>query len=307
MFRLFSIFYVSFWVTFGVWPDQALAQCIKPWNPPHQGIKDLYTEVSLIGPDDRQVRTQQNAFTSSVESSQGRIWCGPKALKKAPTKRELQKGGFVVENATLFLDRDIVLTNRHMFETQTGLTGRNPKNCWFEHLSTGKIIAITSDIAYPPINGSNLAASCDQDVAILRLSTPVEKATPLAESDIIINHLPDAGRSLKVISNYAANYAPQDALTMTNCQVMVHVSNHGKPTSFAATDCDTGFGTSGAQVYVQDDGRPKLSGIVTGQMDQAAPGSPYDSFKNSTLVTFFDDSLMETYRKVRASFPPPSS
>lgn len=307
MLRLFSIISVSFWVISGAPPT--FAACVKPWIPPEQRIKDLYAEVSLIGPDDRQIRTERDEFTSSVESSQGRIWClsaGAKAPQKTPTKQQL-RSGFALENATLFIDKDIILTNRHLFETEKGPTGHKPQKCWFEHLSTGQIIPVTADMAHPPLSGPDATAGAIQDIAVLRLERPVQTANPLAQSDLLINGLPEPGKPLKVISNYAQNYAPKEALTMTNCQIRTPILYQDKLAPIIGTDCDTGKGSSGAQVYAQDGDRPKLYGLVTGQVERAAPGSGYELNKNSTLVTTFDDSLMETYRKVRASAPPPST
>ncbi|WP_210213624.1 hypothetical protein, partial [Mesorhizobium sp. M2A.F.Ca.ET.039.01.1.1] len=61
----------------------------------------------------------------------------------------------------------------------------------------------------------------------------------------------------------------------------------GSLSNVAATDCDTGYGSSGAQAYLGN----KVFGIIDGHFDKLPDGAELDVKKHATFITCFDGRI----------------
>lgn len=273
-------------------------------------LASFCASAAVINSDDRRIRDTVGAEFEPFEAAQGRLWCATyaKIPRKTPTKSLFVGGGFGSENATLFLDKDLILVNRHAFMGPAAIANKQLNNCWFEHIQTGQIIPLTKKVAYLAPTGDSFVEGSIRDIAIARLKHEVSGGAPIEFKDLAINVPPDAGRPMFVLSNYAADFEPRTALTITTCQVRTLLSFHGQPIFTVATDCDSGSGSSGAQAYIHTpDGQLKLYGLITGEIKNSKNGSDYDPRNLSTLIVTFESYIMDLYHQVRATVPIPTT
>lgn len=279
-------------------------------NSQFSGIKNLLYDIALVTKENRKVRNQQNTSQLSgldLESVQGRFWClqkGPAPKpNEIPSKAQLKKN-YTVENATVVFDSGTVLTSRHSLLNEDGTPCVHPQNCFFEHIKSGQLFRATDQgKKYLPLSAGDDPS--EDDVAILRLERAIPGVTPIKETDMLINSPKENGTAFTVVSNYARN-APggnREALTITNCSQMNNTATPNRVLSkIIQTDCNTGRGSSAAQVYVDDNGSPKLFAIATGEIvkPHVREGTGYKLNTLSTLLVRFDSSLTDLYQ----SLPP---
>lgn len=265
-----------------------------------------YASATIINADDRRIRATTGTEFEPFESAQGRFWCliRGKAPKGVPTHAQLLGGSFSVENAILFVDKDLILTNRHPFTGPTHITPQKMRNCWFEHIQTGRLTRLSSDVAYPPQKTDSLADIVVQDIAIVRLEKEVTGGTPIRLEDLALDLLPETERPLTVLSNFALNFQPWTALTITTCHSRTPFILHDKLIYTIGTDCDSGKGSSGSQVYIHDrNGQVKLYGLISGEAKESRDGDDYIPNRNGTLVVTFEGYITDLYHQVRTTAP----
>ncbi len=279
--------------------------CESIRNSQFEDASALLQEVALIGTDDR-IERNPGDVVMDIEGAQGRIYChaaGPVPGQGTIPTLEQLKSGYTISNATLAFRDDVAIVSRHLFVKRDGGRNRDPKNCFFEHIPSGRIIRITG-AEYPAYSqDSKKMTYHHNDVAIVRLSESPEGATFIREEDIDFRTDLSQTWPLKVVSNYAENSRNGNsfALTMTNCQALAtYKLESGRTSNVYATDCDTGQGSSGASAWVMRNGAPKWFGVVSGETTVAPEGGQFSKDLN-TLVTTFDESLRDSYRRLMST------
>lgn len=222
-----------------------------------------FQRAAIIGEDNRQPRTPSD-FGANVEAAQGRLWChkrGPKPSGDRIAKSELSTKRYEVSNATLAFEDGIAIVSRHSFVDEYGKMDTEFNDCFVEHIKSGEMIRI-QDGVFPPMKTGNTSFQY-QDFAVVRLSSAPSGGIPIKQEDMAISSGITPNDRLKVVSNYATNNknGKRDMLTMTTCKSYGRYKMNGVRVPVHGTDCDTGAGSSGAQVYVDRDG-PKFAGIV---------------------------------------------
>lgn len=285
----------------------AILNCNR--NSQFEDVGSLYHEVAIIGSDDRAERNPGD-LAANVEAAQGRIWChhrGPTPKKnQAPPDKDHLRSNYSVVNAFLAFEDDMAVINRHTLVDALGKPRRNVKDCFFEHIQSGELIALT-DSAYPPVEpGSNVEGTDKwnikghkDDIALVKLSRKPTGGRAILEREMNFNDIPDPSTRLKVVSNYAKNTGDRESLTMTSCQAMGQYSFKGAPLNVYPSDCDTGEGSSGAQVYIEVNGQPKLTGIITGERKNVPEGGSHDPKDLTTIFTTFNGSLLKAYKELK--------
>lgn len=273
--------------------------CDYMHNSATEDIRALYQTVAIIGRDDRTERTQ-GEIAADLEAAQGRIWCNPQgtnsATRKTPSKAEL-RDGYLVSNATLFLDDETALVNRHMFlDNDSGTKTVDPKACYFEHIQSGEIIPIVdAEIAKYERDAKKISVH-HNDFALVKLSRKPSGGGSVRREDVLINPEPTEPARLKVISNYASNLSSKESLTITTCDKLTpYRLENGSVANVFGSDCDTGKGSSAATGWTFQGQVPKLYGIVSGQTVKKPEGGEYSSKELNTIFTTFDDSIFELY------------
>lgn len=146
----------------------------------------------------------------------------------------------------------------------------------------------------------------EKDLALARLQNKIPSIAPLTEFDMLIDVPRKNDTRLTVVSNYATNAPGGDveSLTIAECSIKDHFSNTGKLSNFIGTDCNTGEGSSGAQIYAYEEGAPKLLGIVQGEYKKKSIrlGSGYQTAALSTNVILFTRDLIDLYRTLPEAF-----
>lgn len=185
-------------------------------NSQVQDIEDLsglFHDVALVTKENRNPRKKADskAFTSfSLESVQGRFWCqvlgNPPPEGYLPTKSELTNN-YNVENATVAFEDNVILLNRHMFLDPNGQTKAKPENCFFEHISSGKLYRASPNVANKPLNyqDGKVVDVREDDIALVRLSKRIPGVSPIQAKDMVIDSPHPNGTPLTVVSNYAQN------------------------------------------------------------------------------------------------------
>lgn len=262
--------------------------------------------VALIGSDDRQQRMPGDA----KEEAQGRAWCydsGPSVkIGRAPSKRRLQSGGFAVANATLAFESNVAVVNRHLFKDALGNDIYGPEKCYFEHILSGVIIAITA-VEFPQvepdsfIRGSLLPNARYQsgDFAVVRLASTPSNSAFLTKDEIVTGAKLQKNTELKVVSNYAFNRQKKAQRTKVLCRRERFFNLDGMRSNVYSTSCDTGSGSSGSQVYAKLDGQWKWVGVIVGENERKS-GSSYEVNFQETVLTVFDDRLIEAYERLQS-------
>lgn len=283
---------------------QATAMPVAPYSSPN----DDYEQATLVTKDDRVKRTPYSL--GRLEESQGRIWCfQPKKLPptNSPSASYVLKNWYSVANASLILENDIVLLNRHAFTDENAKFDVKPENCFFEHLATGEFIRGTKKLVYPFVR-DNLdrrdVNRTENDVALWRLEHGPSKSDLriLVKDDVLLEHDPKYYEPLTVVSNYAENLPPNQKLdsTITYCQAMHGISDkHGLTAYEFKTDCNTGHGSSGSLVFTEVMGSRKLIGIIRGETTKTKPGSGYDVDKLHTSVLRFQQNFFDLYDELK--------
>ncbi|MBX3023098.1 MAG: hypothetical protein KF799_15590 [Bdellovibrionales bacterium] len=275
----------------------ALPPCLP--NSQFKNVENLYHEVAIIGPDDREARSA-SSVAANIEAAQGRAYCLKVPYKSGvPTKEYLVKNGSAA-NATLSFENDIAIVSRHVFKNQDGSKNYGAANCYFEHVQSGEIIPFV-DAAYPKFKAGDFLDWLDSDFAVVRLKSSPKRGKAIPEEDIIEDLEDDRDARVKVISNYARNSkGGKEALTMTSCyRGGRYQFPDNSLSNVNATDCDTGLGSSGAQAYLEINGKPKWFGIISGEITKAPEGGEMDPRKLSTYLTRFDSRLFQAYQQLK--------
>lgn len=267
-------------------------------------LKQLSHQTALIGPDDRQVRNGVNT-PMDIESAQIRFFCPTKALrtKGLPTRAMLIASSFTF-NGTMAFDGETAIVPRHAFIQRDGKQIAKPQNCYVEHLATGEIIK-ASDGEWPAYQaGVDLGAYHDRDFAVVRLGRKLRTNSHLSKDDIHIDFSRNLASNIQIVSNFGRipeGKHEEQALTITNCKRYGFYRFESRAESnAAATDCDTGQGSSGSGAYMSFESRPKLIGLVSGEITKSAPGGNFNAANLSTIVAHFDRSLFEAYDRLQA-------
>ncbi|MBX3020885.1 MAG: hypothetical protein KF799_04350 [Bdellovibrionales bacterium] len=263
--------------------------------------EDLVHKIAIIGKDDRKGR---NSDASNLEKAQGRAYCVKKPFPKGivPTLAQIDSVGAVVSNAVVAFEDDMIIVNRHKFIKPDGGSKAKLQNCYFEHIASGEIIPLVDAEYTKQLPGK--ANSEHQDYAIVRLKTKPKGAHAIPEDMIIVDNEDDLSKPVTIISNYATNLSNRNSLTMTTCKRYGRYGlTTGTASSIMATDCDTGDGSSGAQAYIEVNGRPKLFGIISGDIKSIPEGGSFDPNKLSTAISTFDNTLFESYQRLKQRQP----
>ncbi|MBX3023097.1 MAG: hypothetical protein KF799_15585 [Bdellovibrionales bacterium] len=268
-----------------------------------EASQDLVHQIAIIGDDDRQTR-EPGMVANNIENAQGRAYCLNKPLSSKagdiPSKEDILKERPFIANATIAFEGDMVIVNRHMFLKDDGSRFAKIENCFFEHIASGQMVPMI-DVEYPKmLAGKDPHDSGHRDVAIARLKFKPKNAAAVTKDMMTIDTNEDFSQPIKVISNYATNTKNRNSLTMTTCKRYgVYNLSSGQPSTKVGTDCDTGDGSSGAQAYIEVQGQPKLFGIVSGHIVRKSEKGSFDAHKLSTVVTTFDESLFESYERLK--------
>lgn len=282
-------------------PDSGSLPCM-PRRSQFSDSNSLYHQVAIIGPDNREDRTPE-AFGENVEAAQARVWCHRKGSKPKGSKlnkSQVSLKNFSVSNATLAFEDGMAIVSRHIFVDEYGKQDKKFTDCFLELIKSGEIIRV-EDAVYPEMKTGNTSFQY-QDFAVVRLASAPKGGIPIKEKDIAINPGITPGEDLKVVSNVASNNKNGniEALTMTTCQSHGRYKMNGARVPVHGTDCDTGDGSSGAQVYAQRDGQWKFAAVVSDDLTDAPAGGEFDPKRLSTIVTEFDDSLIESYNTLKS-------
>ena len=266
----------------------------------------FYQNIALVTAETRVRRNELNTsdFTQfSLESIQGRLWClaegKPARLNEFPSKQILRKN-YLVQNATLAFDQKTLIVSRHMFLDEFGKASTGPENCFYEHISTGKIYRASKNISYLPVTSDSGVDYVDGDAALIRLKEPVANGTPLTVKNMHLGDSLPNRTPLTVVSNVAMN-APGgniEGLTIANCSQRRAMLKYGTVTRAVKTDCNTGKGSSGGQVYILEDGMPKLYGLIATATVKAPEGSGYDDERLSTNIVRLDKEILALYARL---------
>lgn len=283
--------------------SSAFAQILCRNNSQFKAPADLVHKIAVIGPDDRHNRTP-GEIAKDLESAQGRLWCFDNPPPDSLTKEKMKKLRRGVSNATLAFENNRAIVCRHLFvcADKTKKTFK-PENCLFEHVSSGELIPLVS-ATYSKLKNDNDIDDANSDFALVTLKHTIseDKATALKKEDFFIDTSSSENITdpIKIASNYAANNKDgnPEALTLTTCKSEGRYNLlSGELANVYGTICDTGEGSSCAQAYREHDGRPKMFGVVTGEMKKKPEGGTFDPEKLSTLVTRFDESIFSLYEK----------
>jgi hypothetical protein len=269
----------------------------------------LIHRAAIVDTDNRQVRTLENtqAFKLiDLEGLQGRIWCRMNGLdtpQKKPTKIAL-RGYYTVANAGIVFENDIILVNRHNFVNEDGTVKFRSSGCYYEEVGTGQLIKLTSKVVFPNyVPDGRHISYLNGDFALVRLEEKVPSSTPLELAGMIINSSRRGQIALTIIANAADNNKNGESLlqTIAICKAITSLNISRTKTRLVGTNCATGLGSSGAQVYAMDpSGNPKFFGVVVGEIKDNVEGSGYVPLKLSTIIETFDDSLPALYAKLKA-------
>lgn len=284
-------------------------------NPQFNPYSILYHQIALVTPENRVARTADSL--GDHELAQGRAWCLNKqdraklsSLKGGTSKlnKFIKAKAHSISISTLVFESDIVLVNRHIFVKKNGEPAFSPENCFFEHVASEEMIPFTAKAKYLPYNGAkveNDTSYHDFDLALVRLSRPpsdTNKTKAIPEKDILIEKKIMTGTPLIVASNYAHN-APRgerEMLTIANCMAMERIkSSSGGPSVQMNTNCNTGDGSSGSNIFVEEEGKKMFYGIVVSDLEHNKPGSGYDTNRLSTQVTRFTTEFKNLYDDLR--------
>ena len=275
------------------------------WQP----ALSLTEKIAIVDTDNREIRTPENtkAFKSiDLEGNQGLIWCRKNGLdtpSKDPTKVALL-GYYAFANATMVFENNIILVNRHNFVSEDGAVKYKPTSCYYQYIQTGQLVKLTSKIAFPNYTPDGKHISyLNGDIALARLQEKIIFSTPLQLGDMIVSAPRSYQPDLTIIANAANNNKNGDSLSQTiaHCKWKTSLNIGENTTRLVATNCATGLGSSGSQVYVIDSTvHPKLFGVVAGEIKDNAEGSGYVPLKLSTIIETFDDSLPALYVKLKS-------
>lgn len=265
--------------------------------------------AAVIGLDERTERAHRN-LPVHIEAAQGRICChhrGPTPAKNQPPSKDHLRKNYAVANTFLAFEDDMAIVNRHTLVNARGKPWQKLENCFFEHIQSGELIPLV-DSAFPPLEPGSNVEGTDQlslkgrknDMAVVRLSRKPTGGMAIREKDMHFGGLTDPSQRLKVISNYAKNRSNRESLTMTTCNPMGQYAAEGVPINVHPTDCDTGEGSSGAQVYIESPSGLKLTGIVTGERKDVPEGGQHDPKKLTTAIVTFNENLLESYRTLKS-------
>lgn len=292
--------------------------CYATQCGPHCGqfreLQSLKHNTSLIGNDDRVLRDRQNT-PINLEGAQARVYCLGSRLKgnasKTPRRDDLLSAKPTICNATVAFDDDVAIVPRHLFLDDKGNQIASPKNCYLEQASTGKIVQLTSG-EWPPLEpGSDSAKIDHHDFAVVKLSQKLSIGSRIGRDDIHIAKDRSGRPNVQIISNYGrieGSSLNNFALTITNCsRFLFYKAKDQTSTNAAATDCDTGAGSSGSGAYFSVESRPKMFGLVSGDVKIAPQGGSFNPGTLSTIVTQFDESLFEAYDRLNAKSAPQNS
>lgn len=291
----------------GIYHGNLSARVCAPANSAFRDFQALRQNAALIGEDDRELRGKANT-PADVEAAQVRMYCLSPPLRGNaainPTLADISAKEQRISNGTMAFDDDVAIVPRHVFRKKDGSPGASPKNCYIEHVRTGQIIPVV-DAEWPPVPpNSDLTNHRDRDFAVVRLSRKLPLGSHLNKEDIHLDFARNLNTNIQVISNYGdvpGNKFKDDALTITNCKRFGYYSFASNATSnIAGTNCDTGPGSSGSGAYMSVDSRPKMFGLVSGDITDAPPGGTFNFSKLSTLVVNFDQSLFEAYDRLAA-------
>ncbi|MBX3020886.1 MAG: hypothetical protein KF799_04355 [Bdellovibrionales bacterium] len=294
-------------IVFSIWHAttvQALNLVNCNHNSQFQESANLVHQVAIIGEDNREIR-KPGSSSGDIEKAQGRVYCIDKPSNKKNTLPQISKADIlkqkpIVANATIALENDVIILNRHIFIESDGRTIAKFENCYFEHIFSGQIIPLV-DAEFPPLLASKHPRDRGhRDFAVARLKTKPKDSSAIPKDMIVIDGGPDFSAPIKVISNYAMNTKNRESLTMTTCKRYgIYDLSSGAQSTNIGTDCDTGGGSSGAQAYIEVGGEPKLFGIVSGELKKVPERGSFDPQKLSTSITMFDESLFESYQRLK--------
>ncbi|RWX63148.1 hypothetical protein [Mesorhizobium sp. M2A.F.Ca.ET.039.01.1.1] len=272
-------------------------------------IFTLYQQATLVGTEGRQERDPNQ--NPELEKAQGRAYCllTPPKKGRAPSTDFIKTHG-TISNAVLALKEDVIILSRHKFVERDGKTPSvNYRNCYFEHIQSGEMIPFT-DVEYPPNPGyrkknsksENAIWDFNDDIAVARLMRAPAGGKAIPRKNITLER--NISTSITIISNYADNFEghPNDALTTTTCNwVGWYNLPGGSLSNVAATDCDSGRGSSGAQAYATTPfyADKKLFGMIPGDTVELPDGAQLDVKKHVTYITRFG-RLDEIYEKLES-------
>lgn len=293
--------YLSFVLLWIMVASPAAFGVCAPRNSQLARTLDLTEKAALVTKENRRSRRQTDI--GKHEGAQGRVWCfsekNPNRLKSWHSSKNLETVVDSVSNGSLFFEGDVAVVNRHLFKDAEGNEVYKPENCYFEHIQSGKLIRGTRLVKYnfsPIRERADVVRSDSDDLALWRLSQVVDEATPVPLEDILIDQHRSSGQ-LEVAANYAFN-APggqRRSLTMASCSIGNTIALPEGESRVVVTDCNTGGGSSGALVYLLENGQKKVFGVVYGEHAKKAPGSGYDYLKQDTLVVRFGSNLEQLY------------
>lgn len=276
----------------------------KTHNDFQADLKSLSHQTALIGPDDRELRNASNT-PMNIEAAQIRFYCPVKPLRiKGPPTRAMLIDSSVIGNGTLAFDDDIAIVPRHTFVDRNGQQTIKPQECYVEHIATGEIVRV-SDGEWPPYQaGIDSGAYRDRDFAVLKLGRKVRANSHINKDQIHIDFSRSLAAKIQIVSNFAEmKHGKHDdlALTITNCQRYGFYRFQSRAESnAAATDCDTGGGSSGSGAYLSVESRPKLIGLVSGEITKSPAGGEFNAANLSTIISQFDQSLFDAYDRLKS-------
>lgn len=270
-------------------------------NPIFSAEKSLYKTIAVIGPDDRVERTSENT-PGDIEKAQARLNCPlkPLSLQGGKLSDKNQLIGAAVANATIAFEDDMALVNRHDFIKEDGRPSRNFRSCYIEHIPSGTFIPIV-DAQWPAYKDRSKNMFEHHDIAVVRFKQKLPKGTALNDGTFLIENNPNIREKVTVVSNFAENLPNRRSLTITSCNRFgLYKLANDSQSNIYGTNCDTGQGSSGGQVYVERNGSPKMIGIVSSEVKTNPEGGAWDSKRLSTGIIKFDSTLFETVESMRA-------